>query len=218
MGFERSSNGLRTGSSNGVRTVSAAHTNGLRTGFERVSCHTPIPLEAQDRPLAAGSSALRLLAIDIGRTGALALFVGGTLAEIADMPCLADGPACRPTVNAPLLAALVHRWAPAEAVCEHVAARPGEAPSGAFAFGRSRGVVEGVLGAAAVPVRFVTPAWWKRRMGIPAGADMKDRARSVAIGRWPALAETFARVKDHDRAEAALIGLACIEERTRNGC
>ncbi len=162
--------------------------------------------------MASASTASRLVAIDIGRTGALALFVGGTLAEVADMPTLADGPACRPTVNAPLLAALVRRWAPAEAVCEHVGARPGEAPSGAFAFGRSRGVVEGVLGGQAVPVRFVTPAWWKRRVGIPAGADMKDRARSVAIGRWPALAEVFARKLDHDRAEAALIGLAYIEE------
>ncbi len=155
----------------------------------------------------------RLVSVDIGRTGALALFVGGILAEIADMPTLGDGPACRPTVNGPLLATLVRRWAPTEAVCEHVAARPGEAPSGAFAFGRSRGVIEGVFGAEAVPVRFITPAWWKRRAGVPPGIDMKDKARSIAIGRWPALAETFARVKDHDRAEAALIGLAYLEDR-----
>lgn len=157
----------------------------------------------------------RLVAIDIGRTGALALFAGDELFEIADMPALADGPAGRPTINAPLLAALIRRLAPTEAVVEHVAARPGEAAPGAFAFGRSRGAIEGALAAAAVPVRFVTPAWWKRRAGIPAGSEHKDTARGAAIARWPHLAEMFARAKDHDRAEACLIGLAYIEERRR---
>ena len=148
-----------------------------------------------------------VIAIDIGRHGALALFdAAGVLLDIADMPTLEDGPACRPTVNGPLLAALVRRWAPTEAICEHVAARPGEAPAGAFAFGRSRGIIEGVLAGAGLPVRFVTPAWWKRRAGIPPGRDHKDTARSVAIARWPDRAELFARKLDHDRAEAALIG------------
>lgn len=160
-----------------------------------------------------GAQSRRLVAIDIGRTGALALFVDGNLADVADMPTLQDGPACRLAVNGPLLAGLIARWAPSEAVCEHVSARPKEAAAGAFAFGRSRGAIEGVLAAQAVPMRFVTPAWWKRRVGIPAGKDMKDMARSIAIARWPHRAEMFARKLDHDRAEAALIGLAFIGER-----
>ena len=150
-----------------------------------------------------------LLAIDIGSAGSLALFdAAGRLVEIADMPVLHDGPAARPTINGPLLAAIVRHWAPAAAVVEHVAARPGEAAPGAFAFGRSRGVIEGVLAAQGVPVTFRTPAWWKRRVGIPAGREHKDTARSVAIARWPDRAELFARKLDHDRAEAALIGVA----------
>ena len=102
-----------------------------------------------------------LIAVDIGRTGAAALFDAvGTLLVVEDLPVLADGPSGRPTINAILFAGLVRRWAPTAAVVEHVSARPGEAPSGAFAFGRSRGVVEGVLGAAGIPARHVTPAWW----------------------------------------------------------
>lgn len=174
---------------------------------------TPSP--SPPTPPSACTIDSRMLAIDIGRNGALALFVADELVEIADMPILADGPAGRPTINAPLLAALVRRLAPDEAVTEHVAARPGEAAPGAFAFGRSRGAIEGVLGAAAVPVRFVTPAWWKRRAGIPPGVEHKDTARSIAISRWPHLAESFARVKDHDRAEACLIGVACLQEQRR---
>ena len=160
---------------------------------------------------------MTIVAIDIGATGAVALLdEAGRLLDIEDMPVLRDGPGSRPTINAPLLAGIVQRWRPDRAVVEYVSARPGEGPAGAFAFGRSRGVIEGVLGAQAVPVRFVTASWWKRRVGIPPGKDgAKDAARSAAIARWPAHADRFARVKDHGRAEAALIGIALINDSTR---
>ena len=45
---------------------------------------------------------------------------------------------------------------------------------------------------------------------------MKDVARSRAIERWPDQVNLFARVKDHDRAEAALIGWAGLQ-RERQG-
>lgn len=152
----------------------------------------------------------RVMGVDIGRTGALALLTAaGDLVAVADMPVLDDGPKSRPAVNAPLLADIVRRWAPASAFVEYVGARPGEAPSGAFAFGRSRGAVEGVLGASGVPTRFLTPPTWKRCVGVAPGKDnAKDAARSEAIRRWPSKAVLFARVKDADRAEAALIAVA----------
>lgn len=127
----------------------------------------------------------------------------------ARMPVLADGPKGRPAVNAPLLADIVWRWHAGHAFIELVGARPGEGAIGAFAFGRSRGVVEGVLGACGVPATHMTPPMWKRLVGIPAGKDgAKDAARSEAIRRWPDGAALFARVKDDGRAEAALIAVA----------
>jgi crossover junction endodeoxyribonuclease RuvC len=154
----------------------------------------------------------RVLGIDIGVQGALALLdADGGLIEVADMPVLSDGPAGRRGVNAPLLAEIVYRWRADRAFVEYVGARPGEGAVGAFAFGRSKGVVEGVLGAGGVPRSFITPASWKRAVGIPPGKDgAKDAARSEAIRRWPAHAERFARVKDDGRAEAALIAVAGI--------
>jgi hypothetical protein len=83
-----------------------------------------------------------------------------------------------------------------------------EGAVGAFAFGDAKGVVRGCLAAAAVPAIFITPAQWKRAVGVPPGKDMKDMARSVAINRWPGLADKFKRQCDDGRAEAALIGLA----------
>ena len=162
--------------------------------------------------LLSGVPVTRVLGIDIGVVGALALLTdAGELVDIADMPVLADVPAGRRTVNGPLLAATVFRWQAKRAFVEMVGARPGEGAVGAFAFGRSRGIVEGVLAAANVPATFIAPASWKRAIGIPPGKDgAKDRARSMAISRWPAQADRFARVKDDGRAEACLIAVAGI--------
>ncbi|HXW71996.1 MAG TPA: hypothetical protein VEK34_11220 [Methylocella sp.] len=110
------------------------------------------------------------------------------------------------SISAPLLAALVFNSHAGHAFVEHVASRPGEGAVGAFAFGRSRGVVEGVLGAAGIPCRFIAPASWKRTVGLSLAS--KDAARAEAIRRWPSYAEHFARVRDNGRAESALIGLA----------
>jgi crossover junction endodeoxyribonuclease RuvC len=94
------------------------------------------------------------------------------------------------------------------AFVEFVSARPTDAKTAAFAFGRARGVIEGVCGALSIPIVFLTPPTWKRLAGIPPGAENKDLARTQAIARWPAHAQLFSRKKDVDRAEAALIGLA----------
>lgn len=152
----------------------------------------------------------RIIAIDIGVSGAMAIMdTEKRLLEVFDLPVLADGPASRRTINGPLLAELVFRSHATRAFVEVVGPRPGEGAVGAFAFGRSRGVVEGVLAAAAIPVTWLAAPTWKRAVGIPPGKDgAKDAARSKAIAIWPGEAARFARIKDHGRAEAALIGVA----------
>ncbi|HEX3521255.1 MAG TPA: hypothetical protein VHT52_04120 [Stellaceae bacterium] len=153
---------------------------------------------------------LTILGIDIGVKGALALInEAGALLEVWDMPCLNDGPKNRRTVNAPLLAEIIYKSHATIAVVERVGPRPGEGSVGAFAFGDAKGVVRGVLAAAAIPGDYLTPAQWKRAVGLPPGKEgAKDRSRSEAIRRWPLRAETFKRKLDDGRAESALIAIA----------
>ena len=175
----------------------------------------PLPPDLVD--LAAVAAPRRILAVDIGTHGAAALLdEAGELLEVLDLPTLDKGPACRPEISPHLLAAIVRRWSPARAWVEHIGPRAGDRPAGAFAFGGSRATVEAVFACCGVPFRTITPATWKRAAGIPAGQGMKGLARSRAIERWPAHAEAFARVMDHDRAEAALIGWAGLQ-RERAG-
>ncbi len=153
-----------------------------------------------------------ILAVDIGAHGAAALLdQSGGLLDVVDLPTLESGPACRPEISPALFAAIVRRWAPSRAWVEWIGPRQGDRPVGAFSFGASKATVETTLAVLGVPFRTITPATWKRAAGIPAGKGMKDLARSRAIERWPQHAEAFARVKDHDRAEAALIGWAGLQ-------
>ena len=149
-----------------------------------------------------------ILGIDPGAHGAVAVLdAAGNLVEIHDMPAIEET-AGRPATNAPLLASLLAKTGARIAFCEFVGARPTDAKSSAFSFGRARGVIEGVAGALDLPVVFITPPVWKRFANIAPGVENKDQARARAIARWPAKADLFARKKDVDRAEACLIALA----------
>ena len=113
-----------------------------------------------------------VIGIDPGIAGAIALVTAaGDLIDVADMPVLRDGSGGRAAVNAPLLAVLLARWPAQTVFCEFVSARPGEGPTGAFSFGRSRGVIEGVCAVLGLPIRFLTPPTWKRVVGIRPSKD-----------------------------------------------
>jgi crossover junction endodeoxyribonuclease RuvC len=79
---------------------------------------------------------------------------------------------------------------------------PRQGVASSFNFGKSYGIVLGVLGALDVPVTHPTPAAWKKAMGVTAD---KASSRRRATDLWPAMSGTFARVKDDGRAESALI-------------
>lgn len=153
-------------------------------------------------------TAATVIGIDPGAHGAIAVLdESGALLEVVDMPSTSEANG-RTATNAPLLAAILARTNARVAFCEFVGARPTDAKVAAFAFGRARGVIEGVAGALGLPIMFVTPPTWKRLADIPPGAENKDLARTRAIARWPTRADLFARKMDVDRAEACLIAIA----------
>jgi crossover junction endodeoxyribonuclease RuvC len=173
--------------------------------------------QRQFQALSEAPLAGAVIGVDVGVHGALALVSrDGELLALTDMPVLHDGPAGRAAVNAVLLSDVIARWFARSAFVEFVGARPGEGAVGAFAFGRARGVIEGVCATLDVSVSFLTPPSWKRLVGIaPGKAKAKDAARAEAIRRWPDKAALFARVKDDGRAEAALIAVAGLAREAR---
>lgn len=150
---------------------------------------------------------MTILGIDPGLDGALALLNHeGKVIEIVDMPTVqvVINKKQRRQVPPALLVSTIERLAPSVCFLEHVGVRPKEGAVGAHAFGRSFGCLEGVLAALQVPTTLVYPAVWKRALNIPAD---KGGARMKAMSLFPEVAEMFKRVKDADRAEAALLAL-----------
>ena len=142
---------------------------------------------------------MRILGVDPGITGAVALVGDGYLA-VDDIPTMGEGK--RRIINAAGLADLIRRWGPTQAILERVHALPKQGVSSSFRFGQSLGTIEGVLASLQISTRYVTPAGWKRHYRLPSD---KDAARLAAIQRYPNIADQLARKKDHNRAEALLI-------------
>lgn len=144
-----------------------------------------------------------ILGIDPGIHGALALIDDGDLVALWDMPIVVSPKNKRQKVDGAQLASWLGKRHIDHAWLEQVGASASRA--GSFAFGRSVGIVEGVLETLGIPVTRVAPQTWKPAMGC-AGSD-KSVSRAKAAELLPGYAKLFARVKDDGRAEAALIGL-----------
>jgi crossover junction endodeoxyribonuclease RuvC len=147
-----------------------------------------------------------LIGIDPGISGAIAVLSadGSKIIAVHDMPTveLLSGKSTKSSVSAPMLAAILRKWAMAGAIIEKVSAMPGQGVTSMFNFGKSAGVIEGVCAGLSIPVTLVTPQSWQKRSGKRQG---KDGSRARAAELFPADAELFSRVKDDGRAEAVLI-------------
>ena len=119
----------------------------------------------------ASVSAAYAVSLDIGVRGAIAGFTeSGQLLWLQDMPVTREANG-RHATNAPLLSGILAPSHAHVAYAEFVAARPTDAKAAAFSFGRAKGIIEGVCGALAIPIVWITPPVWKRLADIPPGQN-----------------------------------------------
>lgn len=149
---------------------------------------------------------MKILGVDPGINGAIAMIESDSmrLLELHDMPTmeLQVGRSHRKKVHAQVLAQIIKMWEPDKVLIEQVNAMPGQGVASMFSFGRAAGIVEGVCAGMELPVTFITPQEWKRRMRVTGG---KDGSRQRAAELYPQHSIQFARIKDDGRAEAVLI-------------
>ena len=91
-----------------------------------------------------------------------------------------------------------------EVIMEQVGPQPRDSRPAAFKFGDSFGVIRMGVCCHYLPLRLVTPGVWKKYHSLL--KKDKTASRMLAISKWPDQRDQFIRVKDADRAEAALIG------------
>lgn len=155
-----------------------------------------------------------ILGIDIGLDGAIAALSRGNLVGTIDLPTMAAPYVTRANARQINCAALhdvivakSHEWDDRiECAClELLSAMPKQGVSSMFSLGASFGAVLGVLGGLKIPVQLVRPQVWKKHYGL-IGAS-KDHSRALAIQKFPMFEMELRRKRDHNRAEAILIGL-----------
>ena len=147
-----------------------------------------------------------VIGIDPGISGAVAVFEDGVLMSIVDMPTVevASGKSMKRHISAAGLRYILEMdmYQKAHVVIEKVGAMPSQGVTSMFNFGRSAGIIEGVVAALRMPYTYVTPAAWTKAVGRAAG---KDASRMRAMELFPSKADLFKRAKDDGRADAALI-------------
>lgn len=158
---------------------------------------------------------MRVLAIDPGVSGALALYDDELDAmTIHDMPiAMTSG---RSQILEAQLVKLIRTWRPDAAVLELVHSLPKQGVASTFSFGVGFGVLKGVLAGLGIPYSFLTPQEWRRIAQVPGRGGDKGSSRIRASQLFPTQCELFARAKDHGRADAALIAYAYIRKSLTN--
>ena len=148
---------------------------------------------------------MKVMSIDPGLSGAMAVFDGDDLIAVVDMPTheLSRNGKAKRQIAASTLAGIFTQHDPRHVIVEKVSAMPGQGVTSMFSFGRSLGIIEGIVAAYDIPVTYVTPGVWTKGIGRGAG---KDASRARACELYPSHQKSFARVKDDGRADAVLIG------------
>jgi crossover junction endodeoxyribonuclease RuvC len=162
-----------------------------------------------------------ILGIDVGLTGAVSVFRGdGCFIEVFDLPTMqANGKqACvKNIVNAGgLMLDLGQRLGIGPRVgtngsipnvlayVETVSAMPKQGVASMFSLGHTLGTVQAVLACLHIPYLLIRPQEWKKALGLL--KTEKDESRAKAIALFPGATDSLLRAKDHNRAEAILIG------------
>ena len=160
-----------------------------------------------------------IIGIDPGATGAIAVFWGAQLTRVLDIAHLKETGKSKKRINISDLVAslriLVGNAGHPDLVTvymEQAHAMPGQGVSSMFAYGRTNGIIEGVLGGiGVVNVKKVVPAVWKRRLNLLGHNGNKMAGMEKARRLYPSAPLELA--KHHNRAEAILIGhYGCLVE------
>jgi hypothetical protein len=147
---------------------------------------------------------VKIVGIDPGKTGAIAFFIDGEPAAIRDMPIAVDG------IDGRRVSELLSHWEANEVYIERSHAMAANGSKAAYSQGDSNGALRTAAHMAKVPLIWVPPMTWQRHAGLAQSGltaiERKRRSRMRAMELFPTMADYLNRAKDHNRAEALLIG------------
>ena len=158
---------------------------------------------------------MKVVGIDPGLNGAIAILQDKKVLSIIDMPVMADGKKNKRQLNNAQLAEILRKNTSDDdeisIVVEQVNAMPGQGVTSMFNFGQTFGAIKGVCAALQLPIFFVRPSKWKKYFELINSS--KDSSRTKAIEMYPKLSNQLAKKKDVNKSDAILIARFFSETR-----
>ena len=150
---------------------------------------------------------MKIVGIDPGLSGAIAILKENKVLGIFDMPVMAEGKKNKKQLNnAQLVNILKENIQDKEesaVVVEQVNAMPGQGVTSMFNFGQTFGAIKGVCAALELPIFFVRPSKWKKHFELINSS--KDSSRTKVIEMYPSLSNQLSKKKDVNKSDAILI-------------
>ena len=150
---------------------------------------------------------MRIIGIDPGLSGAIAVLDNNKVLKIYDMPIMAEGKKNKRQLNSAQLVNIIKEniknHEDINVVVEQVNAMPGQGVTSMFNFGQTFGAIKGVCAALNLPIFFIRPSKWKKYFELINSS--KDSSRTKAIEMYPSIANQLSKKKDVNKSDAILI-------------
>ena len=158
---------------------------------------------------------MRIIGIDPGLSGGIAILDNSKVVKLFDMPVMPDGKKNKRQLNSALLVKLIKdnikNLEDTVMVVEQVNAMPGQGVTSMFNFGQTFGAIKGICAALGLPIFLVRPAKWKKHFELINSS--KDSSRTKAIEMYPSISEQLSKKKDVNKSDAILIARYYSETR-----
>ena len=150
---------------------------------------------------------MKIIGIDPGLSGAIAILEDKKVFSVSDMPVMAEGKKNKRQLNSAQLVNIIRENTnPKEdiaVVVEQVNAMPGQGVTSMFNFGQTFGAIKGICAALGLPIFFVRPSKWKKHFNLINSSE--DSSRTKVIEMYPSLSSQLAKKKDVNKSDAILI-------------
>ena len=160
---------------------------------------------------------MKIVGIDPGLSGGIAILENNTVLKLFDMPVMAEGKKNKRQLNSALLVNIIKenisKNEETAVVVEQVNAMPGQGVTSMFNFGQTFGAIKGVCAALNLPIFFVRPSKWKKHFELINSS--KDSSRTKVIEMYPSLSNQPSKKKDVNKSDAILIARFYSETRFR---
>ena len=159
---------------------------------------------------------MKIIGIDPGLSGAIAILENNKVLNIFDIPVMSEGKKNKRQLNSALLVSLlrenISKNEEVTVVVEQVNAMPGQGVTSMFNFGQTFGAIKGICAALSLPIFFVRPSKWKKHFELINSS--KDSSRTKAIEMYPNLSNQLTKKKDVNNSDAIFIARFFSETRS----